>query len=343
MRRILLITGLICLVASGAMAAKVPAEMAKTASSATVGYAGKGYLFEGFEGAFPPAGWKQDTTGAFTWGTIGSAIEGNYSAHVQYDDATPQDETLSVDYTVEAGDDLFFWSLGNQYWAANANFTVSVNGDVVYDLLNDTTFFGEAFVWYPVQIDLAAYEGMNVTVEFNYAGLDGADQHIDAVTFGIEGWVPPAPDDVDFCDMLIDATGTGTYTGSTCDGVNLIESLDCGDFAESGLEDYYEVYVPAGGSFTASVTNEADGALWVVAECLGVEGVFNCLAYADNTLSGSAEEISYTNSGSEAEYVYLVIDSYDGSCGAYTMEFQGAGGAVATDEISIDAVKAMYR
>ncbi len=343
MRKAIAIIALISLVATGALAAKLPAEMAKSTNQKALGHADKGYLFEGFEGAFPPAGWTLSSTNAMTWEPGTSGVEGTVEAHVTYDSAAEQDEILSVDYDVEAGDDLFFWTMGNQYWASSANFTVTVNGDVVYDLLNDTTFYTSAFSWYPVEIDLAAYEGMNVTVQFRYAGIDGADQHFDAVVFGTEGWAPPAPEDVEFCDMLIEAQGSGTFTGDTCDGVNLIESLECGNYTESGLEAYYEVFMPAGATFTATVTNTADGALWVLADCVGPEGVFECLGYADDTVSGQPEVVTYTNEGSEDMVVYLVIDSYSDSCGEYTMEFVSDGGAVATEEVSMDGLKALYR
>jgi len=101
--------------------------------------------------------------------------------------------------------------------------------------------------------------------------------------------------------------------------------------------------VPVGGSFTATVINEADGALWLMADCLGIEGVFECLAFADDTIGSDPEVITYANDGNEDMVVYLVVDSYGDSCGAYTMEFVSTGGAIATEEISIDSIKAMYR
>jgi len=341
MRKVLLFTALICLVATGAMADKLPAKKGGQPLATPMTKA----FFEGFEGAFPPAGWTQTVTvPSNTWVQDGlNFAEGAYSAYIPWTAAAVQDERLAFDYLVEAGDYLMFWASGSQYWATNGNLTVTVNGDLVYDLLNDFTFYPGAFTWYQVAIDLAAYEGMTVTVEFVYAGTDGADQYIDAVDIS-EFTPPPPPPDVSFCDFLIDATGTGTFYGDTCDGVNLIESLGCEAYTEAGLEDYYEVRVPAGGSFTATVTNTADGALWVLGECLGIEGVFNCLGYADATLSGDPEVVSFTNTGASSMYVYLVVDSWGtGSCGTYELVFEGTGGAVATDDVSIDAVKALYR
>jgi len=341
MRKMILITAILCMVATGALAGKLPA---KKATKPAANYDGKSYLMEGFESVVPPAGWTLTSTNtASTWGQGTSGLEGIHEAHIAYDGSVPQDETLSVVHAVDAGENLFFWTMGSQYWATSADFTVLVDGVVVYDFLNDTNYPG-AFTWFPVEIDMSAYAGTTVTVDFNYAGLDGADQHFDAVVFGAEGWTPPPPPDVDFCGDLLDVTGVGMFYGDTCDGMNLVESLECGAYGEAGLEDYYEIMVPAGGSFTASVTNTADGALWVLGECSAPGGAFTCLGYADDTLAGDTEVVSYTNASSSDEVVYLVIDSYGAdSCGTYEMLFEGTGGAVATDKVSMGAVKAMYR
>ncbi len=164
----------------------------------------------------------------------------------------------------------------------------------------------------------------------------GCSYTIDFVT----GTPPPPPPVVDFCDSVEDVFGT-TFTGTTCNGVNNVSALGCEDYTEAGLEYYYEIFMPAGSSFTADVTNTADGALWVVDACADP---LNCLAYADGTLTGGLETVSYTNATAADMYVYLVIDSWGtDSCGDYDMVFAATGGAVATEQAAFGAVKAQYR
>lgn len=156
-------------------------------------------------------------------------------------------------------------------------------------------------------------------------------------TFEINSVEPPEP--VDFCALVEDVTGS-YFTGTTCGGQNLISSMDCGTYTEDGLEVYYEIFMPAGSSFTADVLNTADGALWVVDSC--VEPM-NCLAYADDTLGGEVESVSYTNAGADT-YVYLVLDSWGtDSCGDYEFTFTATGGAVSSDQVTLESLKALYR
>jgi len=150
-----------------------------------------------------------------------------------------------------------------------------------------------------------------------------------------------SPPEVNFCDVVDQANGGDTFSGTTCGGLNLISALGCEDFTENGLEYYYEVFMPAGSSFTADVTSTADGALWVVDAC---EAPFGCLAYADDTLTGELETVSYTNDSASDMFVYLVLDSWGtDTCGDYDMTFATTGGAVAVEGAAFGAVKALYR
>lgn len=163
-------------------------------------------------------------------------------------------------------------------------------------------------------------------------------------TFQVDTQAPPPPPEPEvigpFCDVVEDVFGT-TFTGTTCNGVNNIPSMTCGTYSSAGLEYYYEIFVPAGGSFTADVTNTADGALYVIDSC---NSPAVCLAYADDTLSGDTEVISYTNDTANDMYVYLVVDSWGtDSCGDYVMNFAATGGAVATENASFGAIKAQFR
>ena len=142
-----------------------------------------------------------------------------------------------------------------------------------------------------------------------------------------------------FCDQLVDVEGGTYFTGDTCTGSNMIVSLDCQYYSENGFENYYEVQMPAGSSFTVDLNHSVDSALWVLDGCVEP---FNCLATADDNVDGT-ESVSYANAGA-ATTVYLVIDSYGtDSCGPYEFTFTPTGGAVAAEATSMGNIKAMFR
>jgi hypothetical protein len=171
-----------------------------------------------------------------------------------------------------------------------------------------------------------------------YFVVDGYNGAGCAFTFTLDSVDLPQP--VGFCDAVENVFGT-YFTGNTCAGVNNISELGCETYTEDGLEYYYEIFMPAGSSFTADVTNTADGALWVVDAC---EDPIGCLAYADDSFSGDTETISYSNNTAEDMWVYLVVDSWGtDSCGDYEMDFAATGGAVATEGSTFGNFKAMYR
>jgi len=192
---------------------------------------------------------------------------------------------------------------------------------------------------------IVADSGVETTGEVSgdfYFVVDGYNGAECSYTFTISTLTPPPP--VSFCDLVEQAEiGNGdSYQGDTCDGQNLVSSMDCGAYTEDGLEDYFEVVIPAGASFTSTVTYDtADGALWLLDGC---SEPLNCLAYADDTLGGDPEVLSYTNNSGADMVAYLVVDSWGtDACGTYTMEFASTGGAVANELMSFGAVKALYR
>jgi hypothetical protein len=156
--------------------------------------------------------------------------------------------------------------------------------------------------------------------------LAGGDTYLIAVvTLGRGDYVisvteGTVPEPLSFCDMLSEAGSE--LSGDTCDGENLVYNLPNEyDFNQMGWEDYYEVSMPAGSSFTATVASEVDCILSVVAECEALPGQFTCLAYADMIEGTGGETISYTNDSGNDTSVFLVIDSWvdpwDGiTCGA---------------------------
>lgn len=189
-----------------------------------------------------------------------------------------------------------------------------------------------------IVVDEGVITNVPVSGDF-YFVVDGYAGAECSFTFEIISQALPEP--VDFCASVLDVYGTH-FEGDTCDGENNIATLDCGDYTEAGLEHYYEVLMPAGSSFTADVTYAAaDGALWVLDGCAEP---FGCLAYADNTLDGQTETITYTNDTGSDTFVYLVLDSWGtGACGAYVMDFQSTGGAIPAESRSFSDVKAMFR
>lgn len=167
-------------------------------------------------------------------------------------------------------------------------------------------------------------------------------------------YVPPPP--VDFCATIEDVTGSGLFTGDTCDGgqtpvtgsgttVVLIPPSSV-VYLTDGLEDYFGVFMPAGSSFNAHVTADCDPSLRVFDNC--ANPVAN-VGYMDYYYPGDASGFEYeefmpfTNDTGVDAYFYLVIDAYDDCCGSYELDFTSTGGAIANEEMSMGEVKALYR
>ncbi len=261
-------------------------------------------------------------------------------------------------------------SLNNTYYGDNTGAPNNVTtygcstwdesgGEVVFHLYLDTPAMFEAFITPDgCDLDMAVLDQCDedlgclivadsgvetsspLTGDF-YFVVDGYAGAACTFTFTINELAPPEP--VGFCDAVdvVTVQNGEVITGDTCDGVNNIASLDCGSYTENGLEDYYEIVMPAGSTITATVTYDtADGALWLLDGC---SEPFSCLAYADDTLDGDSEVISYTNTSGADMVVYLVVDSWGtDACGTYTLEFASDGGAVANEMMSFGAVKALY-
>ncbi len=299
-------------------------------------------MLEGFEGAFPPAGWTSGVTDAHhTWARDTLVpFSGTAAARVSWNAGGHQDETLSFAWPVGSGEDLFFATQGSTYWSAHADFTVAVDGTVVYSFHADNA--GASWRWEYVQVDLEPWAGTTPTIAFRYAGDDGADQYLDAIRIGTYA-PPPPPSPVDFCGSVYQGTGTH-FTGSTCDGANVVSLLGCAAYAENGLEHYYEIQVPAGCYFTANVTyTNADGALWLLDSCSAPGGAFGCLDAVDDTMGVGPESLSYQNATAGPQIVYLVVDSWGtAACGSYTFDFV-SDCAVATEGQTFGSVKAMFR
>ncbi len=175
-----------------------------------------------------------------------------------------------------------------------------------------------------------------------YAGNEGA--------FTLDFVQDPLPIPVDACAEVIqplpgnegDVVPPGTYafSGDTCASTNHLEYLACADYTEAGLDEFFEFTLQPGASIDVMVTSTADGALWIVDACMEP---FGCLAYADASLTGSPETISYINTGSTQKTVFLVVDSWgDSSCGTFTVSITINGGVVAVDLPSWGALKTRF-
>lgn len=149
---------------------------------------------------------------------------------------------------------------------------------------------------------------------------------------------------VDYCQPAVPLDcANSQLSGDTCTGQNLIKTaFDCIGWSTAGNENYYAITLLPGGSFTAAITFATeDAALYVFDGCLEP---FTCLAGADDTFEGEEETVSYANTTTETQTVYLVVDSYGtGSCGAYTGTFICTQGEVGTSAASWSELKSLYR
>lgn len=183
------------------------------------------------------------------------------------------------------------------------------------------------------------------TIYFVVDGYNGAAGSFDLVLTEV-----PLPEPVDACGEVIqplpgnegDIVPAGTYafSGDTCGSTNHIEFADCADYTEAGLDLFYEFVLLPGASIDATVTNAADGALWILDGCAEP---FSCLAYGDATFTGEPETVAYTNNTGSNQPVYLVVDTYGtDSCGAFTGEITINGGVVGVELPSWSQVKARF-
>ncbi|MBC8423110.1 hypothetical protein H8E07_03210 [bacterium] len=173
-----------------------------------------------------------------------------------------------------------------------------------------------------------------------YFVVDGYNEAACAfdITVTSTPYIPPEP--IGFCDLVQDVDGVGVFTGDTCDGENLITSMDCSAYTENGFEHFYSVFMPAGSSFTVDLIHAIDSALWVLDGC---EEPYACLAYADNEWPAGTETITYANPGGDTT-VFLVVDSWSSdSCGAYEFMFTPTGGAIANEQLTFGEVKALFQ
>ncbi len=193
----------------GSATAGIPAKSVPAGPSQHYQFPDKS-MSEGFEGTWLPADWTLVQTNpdtANTWfqesSTNVPAYEGDYLARLQYaDDLSQQDEKLGFDYTVETDDVLSFALSASTYWLTNYNFYVEIDGTPIWDFSANGN--GLDFTYQIYYVDLAAYVGSNIHIDFYYSGADGADAYLDAVAVG---------------DVIYPATLTGNVTADAAAAV----------------------------------------------------------------------------------------------------------------------------
>ncbi len=182
-----------------------------------------------------------------------------------------------------------------------------------------------------------------------YFVVDGYNGAVGSFTIDFEAMVPPPSACDDYAQAFPGEDGDlvpgGDYpiSGETCYSTDHINTLACGAYSEAGLDDFYQMTLAPGAAVTCTITNIADGALWILDACDMFEDA-NCLAYADATFTGEPEVVNYQNNTGAVKNVWLVVDSYgSGSCGTYTGVIQLNGEAVPNRTVSWGALKTLYQ
>ncbi|MFH1688739.1 MAG: hypothetical protein ABIE42_00700 [Candidatus Eisenbacteria bacterium] len=284
--------------------------------------------YEGFEGAFPPGGWTQETAYfQYRWRqSSGAPYAGTYAARVPWQDNRQQNEVLSFTYAVGSGDHLLFATMGSTYWTMNANFTAEIDGAVVFDFYND--FPGASYEYGTIDVDLSPYAGSSVEIAFRYAGIDGADHYLDAVCIGS----PPSPPANDTCvGAVCIPCGPFTVTGNLEFAANDYNpgSSGCTGYSATGGDVVYYAMLAAGDALTVTMTTDGfDDSVYLITDCGDPAG--SCVAGDDDYPDGSTFTFAAASTGT----YYLVADAYSGF-GDFTL----TGSITCTGEPDIAVVK----
>ncbi len=350
-RTLLLVLALLCVAAAPALAYK---DTAKTAPYAMNGGTDTRDYFEGFEGAWVPAGWAVFSASGHTdienWYQGTNAFEGMYAATIEWDpDLVPQDCLLSFTHAIGAGENhLNFQISGSAYWSTNYDCTVEVNGDILYSWAANVV---DNWVFQLVDIDLSAYDGQTVEIGFRYTGMDGAAIYLDAVGLN-EGYEPPPPPEPplnDTCQGALDNNFElmpGAFSYDT-DNTNAaadypLTAGDCTGYSASGQDVIYYVCLDQGEMLDVSMQCGFDASLYIIGDCADAEAT--CLAGADNTVSEGLEEIIGFVAPYDGMY-FVVVSAYSSGVGpinVYGTNY-GDGCVIATESTSFGGLKSLYR
>ena len=347
MKRTLIIVLALLVVSSVAFAGK----MAPDAKFSTESYAPMSFrdYSEGFEGAFPPAGWTLTSTNpSFTWEQYTPGGEGVYCASCQYDPAlVPQLETLSFTHTLVSGElHLSFLAMASYYWAVdpyqNYDIYVTVDGVVVWDYFTD---FGSttSYEWVAYDIDLSGFgyeAGDIIEVAFVYEGSDGAQGAFDAIGIG-EEYIPPPPEG-DVCETAF-VLPSGTFS---VDGTNVgfnndypLTSGSCTGYSASGQDVVYVTNLDVGDELTVlmDTVGDWDDSVFLITDCADPMG--SCVAGAD----AYPDLSTFTYYATEAGTYYLIVSAYSSGTGEYNISGYNGGGSSPVEESTWGSIKALYR
>ncbi len=311
--------------------------------------------FEGFEGAWLPEGWQFYSASGHmdqeNWYHGTEAYEGSFCAAIDFDpDLLPQDCLLTFEHMVKEGEDhLNFWIAGSDYHSANYDCTVEINEHTVYSWADNAV---GSYVYSLVDLDLSEHLGQSVDIGFRYQGVDGAALYLDAVGLneGVEPPPPPEPPANDTCEDIyyswdheLAPGAFSIWTDNTL--ANPDYSLtypSCTGYSCSGRDVVYSVCLQAGEQLDVAMQCSFDAALYIITDCDDPQN--SCVAGADATVSEGYEEIMGFVAPANAIY-YIIVSAYSDGSGPIELfgVNYGSGCIIATEEQTLDGMKAMYR
>jgi hypothetical protein len=128
--------------------------------------------------------------------------------------------------------------------------------------------------------------------------------------------IPPPPDH-DSCDGAIALAANQTVSGTTLGATNDVEVADdCTSYGTEGGDVVYSINIPADGKLTATLTSEADLAMYLIDSCTSR----CCWWGVDEGASGEEETLMYENTTGSEQTLFLVVDVYSPSAdGKYSL------------------------
>ena len=233
----------------------------------------------------------------------------------------------------EPGGEVVF----HMFLSAPAMFSASVQGDycdVDLAILNQCDESGGCID--VVDVEYTTPEPVSGDI---YFVVDGYDES--GCTFTLTLTELPLPEPTSFCDSVQVVTESGTFSGYPCSGENLVDAAACAPNGAGGLEAYYSIVMPPGGSLTATLNHAADGVLWLLGNCTEP---YTCLGFVDDGIGGDPEVMTYTNSTAGDLQVFLVVDSFHpNSCGWYYLDLILTPGTVPVTPSTLGGVKWRFR
>lgn len=269
------------------------------------------YTVEAAKGAYTLESESNDDT---TTANPLPALPGNFLGEISAADAATAVDVFSFEvttaYTV-VGDT----GQGVRVALAPAPFAVGMQGDLLFDLLDDTGAVirsGVTDAALPLLPQGTYY--VRVSRVDSDAMLSGQYQ----VQLTEEAFTTQAQGG-DTCALAspVFASGTfsGVFDGSNNDYSPTSSAASCTDYTALGADVVYSISMGANETLTATLTGDNDTSLYLVTDCADVTN--SCLV-GDDTF-GVPESITYT--ATSPIQVFLIVDQYSSSAtsGAYTV------------------------